>query len=64
LRRRLERCATLLHDPHWLSRSITDIAFRNGFNNMTHFGYAFKKHFGSTPREYRATIPRHERDHS
>jgi AraC-like DNA-binding protein len=55
LRRRLERCAALLLDPHWLSRSITDIAFRNGFNNMTHFGYAFKKRFGHTPSHHRAT---------
>ena len=54
LRRRLERCAELLSDGKWNKCSITDIAFRAGFNNATHFGYAFKKHFGTTPREYRA----------
>lgn len=53
LRRRLERSAALLRDPAWRGASITAIAFRNGFNNPTHFGYAFKRRFGVTPREYR-----------
>ena len=55
LRRRLELCATSLTNPSWIHRSITEIAFQNGFNNMTHFGYAFKKHFGVTPSRHRAT---------
>lgn len=54
LRRRLERCAQLLRDGRWGACSITDIAFRCGFNNATHFGYAFKRRFGLTPREYRS----------
>ena len=54
LRRRLERCAALLRDFRWRSRSITEIAFRSGFNNATHFGYAFKKHYGQNPRDFRA----------
>ena len=55
LRRRLERCALLLRDPAWRSRTITDIALRNGFNNLTYFGSAFRKRFGVTPRDYRAS---------
>jgi AraC family transcriptional activator of tynA and feaB len=55
LRRRLEQCARLLRDPSWRGQSITEIALRNGFNNPTHFGSAFKKRFGMTPREYRCT---------
>jgi AraC-like DNA-binding protein len=55
LRRRLERCAAWLRDPHWRHVSITQIAFRAGFNNATHFGHAFRARFGSTPREWRAT---------
>jgi AraC-like DNA-binding protein len=53
LRRRLESCADLLRDAHWRGRSITDIAFRNGFNNATHFGHAFKQRYGMTPSAYR-----------
>jgi AraC family transcriptional activator of tynA and feaB len=55
LRRRLERCADLLRDVRWRGRTITEIAFRSGFNNATHFGYAFKKHYGRTPRDFRAS---------
>ena len=55
LRRRLECCADLLRDAHWRTRSITDIAFRNGFNNATHFGHAFKRRYGMTPSDYRST---------
>ena len=54
LRRRLERCAQLLRDSCWRGRSITEIAFRSGFNNTTHFGYAFKRRYGLTPREFRS----------
>ena len=54
LRRRLERCADLLRDAAWQGRSITDIAFRNGFNNATHFGHAFRLRYGMTPSEYRS----------
>jgi AraC family transcriptional regulator, positive regulator of tynA and feaB len=53
LRRRLEECARLLRDPAWHCRTITEIAFRVGFNNATHFGCAFKKQYGVTPRDYR-----------
>jgi AraC-like DNA-binding protein len=54
LRRRVERCAQLLRDARWRTHSITEIAFRCGFNNATHFGYAFKRRYGLTPREYRS----------
>lgn len=53
LRRRLERCADLLRDTAWRERSITEIAFRNGFNNATHFGHAFRLRYGMTPSAYR-----------
>lgn len=54
LRRRLERCADRLRDPQWQHMSITQIAFRAGFNNATHFGHAFRERFGATPRAWRA----------
>ena len=33
---------------------VTDIAFGNGFNNISYFNRQFRKHFGMTPKEYRA----------
>jgi AraC family transcriptional activator of tynA and feaB len=53
MRRRLENVARLLRDPTWRGRTITDIALKNGFNNVSHFGYVFKRLFGMTPRDYR-----------
>lgn len=54
LRRRLERCAGSLRDTALRGRTITEIAFQAGFNNLTYFGQAFKARYGMTPREYRA----------
>jgi AraC-like DNA-binding protein len=53
LRRRLERCAGWLRDPQWRNFSITQIAFRAGFNNVTHFGHTFRERYGVTPRDWR-----------
>jgi AraC-like DNA-binding protein len=53
LRRRLERSAALLRDPHRFGSWITTVAFEAGFSNPTHFGSAFKFRYGVTPREYR-----------
>jgi AraC-like DNA-binding protein len=55
LRTRLARSAAMLHDPDWSESTITEIAFRAGFNNATHFGQAFKQRYGATPRDYRAS---------
>jgi len=53
LRRRLEECARALEDQAQCGRTITEIAFQNGFNDASHFGRVFREHFGCTPREYR-----------
>jgi AraC family transcriptional regulator, positive regulator of tynA and feaB len=55
LHQRLVRSAAMLHDPDWSESTITEIAFRAGFSNATHFGQAFKQLFGVTPRDYRAS---------
>ena len=55
LRRRLEECARALRDPLHARRSITAIAFDWGFVGMPHFCSAFRQHYGSSPREYRAS---------
>jgi AraC family transcriptional activator of tynA and feaB len=51
--RRLERCRAALEDPFQKQRNVSDIAYAWGFSDMTHFGRAFKKRFGISPREYR-----------
>ncbi|MEO6041545.1 MAG: AraC family transcriptional regulator [Croceibacterium sp.] len=37
--------------------SITEIAFRCGFNSSSHFSTLFKDVYGTTPREYRTSDP-------
>ena len=50
--RRLERCRReLVHGGY--RKSITEIAFRWGFNDCAHFSRAFKKRFGISPSKYR-----------
>jgi AraC-like DNA-binding protein len=51
--RRLEACRAALADDRQRSRSISEIAFAWGFNDVSHFGRAFREAFGTTPREYR-----------
>lgn len=53
LNQRLEACAKTLAEPLQANRSITEIAFRWGFNSSTYFGRAFKDRFGMTPKYYR-----------
>jgi AraC-like DNA-binding protein len=52
--RRLERCARDLRDPAHAHESITTIAVRWGFVNVSHFSRAFRHAYGVAPREYRA----------
>lgn len=53
LHHRLDACSKNLTDPLLTDRSITEIAFRWGFNSSTYFGRTFKKKFGVTPKDYR-----------
>ncbi len=53
LRRRLEACARALLSGAQRGRTVTVIAFDNGFNSPTHFGRVFRARYGMTPREYR-----------
>lgn len=46
----------LAHASHLLlhtDKAIGDIISDSGFKNITHFGKAFKKHYGSSPLQYR-----------
>lgn len=52
LQRRLERCRRdLATSP--ARRQIGEIAFAWGFNDLSHFGRAFRERYGLTPRDWR-----------
>ncbi|MCV6615036.1 MAG: helix-turn-helix domain-containing protein [Cellvibrionaceae bacterium] len=54
-RQRLDACRTSLDDPAMGIYTITEIAFRWGFNDASHFNRVFKAAFGQTPRQYRVS---------
>lgn len=53
LQLRLEKCSkdllNLIHTNH----SISEIAFKWGFNDLSHFSRTFKQKYGCSPKEYR-----------
>lgn len=51
LAKRLERCASELRQGAHLT--ISEVAFRCGFNDMSYFSRAFRRRFGVTPRDFR-----------
>jgi len=50
---RLRRCHAEITDPAQSERSISDIAFGYGFNDMAHFSRLFTRSFGRSPRTLR-----------
>lgn len=52
-RKRLERCRQLLADPRYANKTISEIAFLYGYNNMAHFSRTFRDEFKCSPRAYR-----------
>jgi AraC-like DNA-binding protein len=53
---RLERCKAALRDPALVHRSISEIAYSWGFNDMSHFSRFFRGHVGVSPREFRERV--------
>ena len=51
---RLQRIAQDLVDPAFACRSISEIALRWGFNNLSHFSRLFKDRYKLCARDYRA----------
>jgi AraC-like DNA-binding protein len=51
--RRLHKCCLALRDPAQNGRSISNIAFGWGFNDMSHFSRAFRNRYGVSPKEFR-----------
>lgn len=52
-RRRIEECLKLLADPTHDHLSVTEIAFRCGFGELSTFNRRFRAQCGMTPREFR-----------
>lgn len=53
LAERLGLCRRALENPLWANRSISEIAYNNGFRDISHFSKAYKTHFGVPPSEWR-----------
>jgi len=51
--RRLDRTRAELANPANASQSVSEIAFRCGFNDAAHFSRAFRERFGLSPRQFR-----------
>jgi len=53
LNRRLEACRDTLADPRQQACAISDVAYRWGFNDLSHFNKAFRRRYAMTPRQWR-----------
>lgn len=50
---RLESCRAALADSAFSAYSVSEIAYRYGFKDASHFSRVFKAEFGETPARYR-----------
>ena len=57
---RLMRARSLLVDPRYAHLTVTEIAMRQGFNDIPHFSRQFRARFGMAPRDARAKAVRLE----
>jgi AraC-like DNA-binding protein len=53
LTERLAQCKRDLSSPTLAHRHVGEIALAWGFNDLSHFGRAFRAHFGMSPRDWR-----------
>ena len=51
--RRLTRCHREMTDPAMRSRSVGEIAFAAGFNDLSHFSRSYRARYGCAPRNAR-----------
>jgi AraC-like DNA-binding protein len=55
LAQRLARAYQMLTDPRCSGRAISAIAFDAGFSDLSHFNRTFRRRYGATPSDVRAT---------
>jgi len=53
LDRRLQRCYDVLTRPELANLSVTEVAYRLGFNSSSHFSTTFRRKFGVRPSDLR-----------
>jgi AraC-like DNA-binding protein len=58
LDQRLAACHRDLADPRQAGRSISDVALGHGFSDLAHFSRAFRRRYGTAPRDVRAGTTR------
>jgi AraC-like DNA-binding protein len=58
--RRLVRAHRMLTHRRWADQSIAWIAFESGFGDLSYFNRAFKRFYGTTPSEARASVARQD----
>ncbi|RZI39850.1 helix-turn-helix domain-containing protein [Herbaspirillum sp. HC18] len=54
---RLDSCYRDLVEARTAKRPISDVAYSWGFNDQAHFSRAFRKRFGTSPRNVRTKLP-------
>ena len=57
LEHRLDACRAALRDERERDANISEIAYRWGFNDLSHFNKVFRARFDTTPREWRNGPP-------
>jgi len=60
LETRLNACARALRDPRQRNRSISEIAYSFGFNDISHFNKTFRALFNMPPGQWRHDFVNHE----
>jgi AraC-like DNA-binding protein len=58
LAKRLDHAFRALTDPRLADRTISAIAFDAGFGDLSYFNRAFRRAYGATPSDIRATARR------
>ena len=53
LEERLKACSQALRDAHQQHAAVSEIAYRWGFNDLSHFNRSFRARFAMPPREWR-----------
>ena len=53
LEHRLDACGAALRDARQRDANVSEIAYRWGFNDLSHFNKAFRARFNTTPRAWR-----------
>jgi AraC-like DNA-binding protein len=56
LEERLKACSLALRDAHQQHTAVSEIAYRWGFNDLSHFNRSFRTRFAMTPREWRGSM--------